>query len=61
MKVEITENGTLMVTPENGLENFALDMWFKAYTIDDAEKEVVLLINTYAVDRSTGRQQPSDA
>lgn len=31
MKAEIDENGKLKITPENGIESFALKMWWDDY------------------------------
>ena len=51
MQAEITESGTLRIRPENGLENFALEMWFKEYMSENNEKTVTLSIDTFAIDR----------
>lgn len=32
MKVKITSDGCLELTPETGIENYALDKWYDGYT-----------------------------
>ena len=47
MKVEITGLATLEITPENGLENYALKKWFEDYNSSDTSKrmEAVLRVS----------------
>lgn len=46
MKAEITENGMLVVTPENPTESFALSCWWDRYEKpNNTEKPTSLKVN----------------
>lgn len=46
MKATITDKGALKITPENGLESYALEKWFEGYDMTDGKCESVLHIET---------------
>ena len=49
MKVEISSNGNLVLTPETSLENYALDKWYEGYISKGKE---TLTVSLFVVDDS---------
>lgn len=51
MKAEITENGTLRISPESGIENFALKAWWEKYSSpkEDNYAALHLHIDLYSI------------
>lgn len=49
MKVEISSNGNLVLTPETSLENYALDKWYEGYNSKGKE---TLTVNLFVVNDS---------
>lgn len=49
MKAEIDENGKLKISPETGLESFALKMWWEDYTIRAQDEKEGLSVYHFAV------------
>ena len=44
MQVKIKQNGCLELTPDTGLENYALKKWFEGFTND---KEETISVNLF--------------
>jgi hypothetical protein len=48
MLATINENGFLIITPENGLEMYALSEWSKGYFVDnDKQPKTGIIVNRY--------------
>lgn len=49
MNVEIKQNGNLVITPENEIENYALDKWWEGFM---AKEKETITVNLFVVDYS---------
>jgi len=49
MQVKIKQNGCLELTPETGLENYALKKWFEGFSSD---KEETISVNLFVEDET---------
>jgi len=49
MKAEIKQNGNLIITPENEIENYALDKWWEGF---NAKQKETITVNLFVVDYS---------
>ena len=59
MKVDFKPSATLVLTPENQIENYALKKWFKGYTSPDTSEEI-LTVNLFTEDDTNSAQHSQD-
>lgn len=50
MKATIQENGTLVITPENEMESYALIKWSEEFFVDENHRKATLAIETLQKD-----------